>query len=775
MAWLLDDGTDAKHSGLTHTQSKYKEKIFKGLMAPSGAALDHPAAPLLLELATVGCPADVGDQWTMEMIEAAISHGAHPSAMQPEAAAQLRAETLEKVEQGYARLVLWEEIQKNPPRNLKISPIAAIPHKSRGYRMILDLSHGVRVHKTVYPSVNEATNPDVAPKSAMSELGSVLPRLIYALGTAPDAQGPILFSKLDIKDGYWRMVVPPEDEWHFAYVLPKQCPEEPTQLVVPSSLQMGWCDSPAFFCAASETGRDVAEDLADMPTGSLPAHPLEKWLIDPLQWTEETVEDKSADFLRLMEVYIDDFIQLAQTTDPDKLLHLSRAILHGIHSVFPPPSITGHDGEDPVSLKKLRQGDGLWETRKELLGWVFDGARRCIELPPNKVASITEDIHAMIRKNSVPVKDFEKLRGRLRHACIGIPAGKGMMGPIDAAMRGEPHFIAIKKNPRLRTALADFGTLIKVMARRPTHCKELVVDSPGYIGYCDASKLGAGGVWLSGTLYLSPVVWRLEWPADIRNNVVSFSNPRGTITNSDLEMAGMLAHYLVLEHLVALKHVHVAAWCDNTPTVSWTNKLSSSRSQVAGRLTRALAMRIHANEASPLVSVSIAGVDNRMADFSSRTFSRKSATEDTFTISDKVFLHTFSTAFPLQNDSWRVFRFSNKLASRIFSELRGEASTLGSWKRITGKGSVFGGIGKSSSPPSMEWMKCSPVCQTPSALNYSQLSLNGSGTATTATALELGLAPYRSRYVPSARLSRWTDCPTRPTEVKASTGSNLNV
>jgi hypothetical protein len=97
-----------------------------------------------------------------------------------------------------------------------------------------------------------------------------------------------------------------------------------------------------------------------------------------------------------MEVYIDDFIQLAQTTDPNQLLHLSRAILHGIHLVFPPPSITGHEGEDPVSLKKLRQGDGMWETRKELLGWVFDGARWCIKLPPNKVASITEDIHAMI-------------------------------------------------------------------------------------------------------------------------------------------------------------------------------------------------------------------------------------------------------------------------------------------------------------------------------------------------------------------------------------------
>ena len=36
----------------------------------------------------------------------------------------------------------------------------------------------------------------------------VLPRLIYAVATALEAQGPILFSKLDIKDGYWRMVVP---------------------------------------------------------------------------------------------------------------------------------------------------------------------------------------------------------------------------------------------------------------------------------------------------------------------------------------------------------------------------------------------------------------------------------------------------------------------------------------------------------------------------------------------------------------------------------------
>jgi hypothetical protein len=163
--------------GLTEQQSKYKNN-FRGLMAPSGPALEHPAAELLLELATVGCSSHTGDQWSIEMLNAAIRKGAHPSAMLPEAATQLRDETLEKVAQGYARLVRWEDIKANPPPNLKISPIAAIPHKSRTWRMILDLSHGVTLNGIRHASVNEATNKSVAPVQAMAELGRVLPQLI---------------------------------------------------------------------------------------------------------------------------------------------------------------------------------------------------------------------------------------------------------------------------------------------------------------------------------------------------------------------------------------------------------------------------------------------------------------------------------------------------------------------------------------------------------------------------------------------------------------------
>ena len=144
-------------------------------------------------------------------------------------------------------LVAWDNIKHDPPPKLKISLIAAIPHKSQGYWMILDLSYGITLNGIRHPSVNESTNPDITPTHALKELGHILPRLIYAITTAPDTKGPVLFSKLDIKDGYCQMVVAPDDEWNFTYVLPKLSPDEPMQLVVPSCLQMGWCESTSYF------------------------------------------------------------------------------------------------------------------------------------------------------------------------------------------------------------------------------------------------------------------------------------------------------------------------------------------------------------------------------------------------------------------------------------------------------------------------------------------------------------------------------------------------
>jgi hypothetical protein len=78
-------------------------------------------------------------------------------------------------------------------------------------------------------------------------------------------------AKWDIKDGFWRMDAEEGAKWNFAYVLP-QSPGSPSYLMVPTSLQMGWVESPPFFCVASETARDVAKDYCETKMGTLPPH-----------------------------------------------------------------------------------------------------------------------------------------------------------------------------------------------------------------------------------------------------------------------------------------------------------------------------------------------------------------------------------------------------------------------------------------------------------------------------------------------------------------------
>ena len=57
---------------------------------------------------------------------------------------------------------------------------------------------------------------------------------------------------------------------------------------------------------------------------------------------------------------------------------------------------------------------------------------------------------------------------------------------------------------------------------------------------CPAKEQGAGGVWLPGNKPPAPVVWRLQWPQEIKDARLTWENPKGTITNSDLEMAAEL-------------------------------------------------------------------------------------------------------------------------------------------------------------------------------------------------------------------------------------------
>jgi hypothetical protein len=84
----------------------------------------------------------MGNLWTKEEIWEAVKQGPHQSALTPEAVAHFAEEAAEKVRTNQALIVAWDDITDNPPRELKISPIAGIPHNTKEFAQSLTYLSG---------------------------------------------------------------------------------------------------------------------------------------------------------------------------------------------------------------------------------------------------------------------------------------------------------------------------------------------------------------------------------------------------------------------------------------------------------------------------------------------------------------------------------------------------------------------------------------------------------------------------------------------------------
>ena len=69
-----------------------------------------------------------------------LKRGPQMSALVKKAVRKLHQEMNDKIVHKYARVLKWGDIKDNIPTKLNISPVEMIPHKSKAYRCILDLS-----------------------------------------------------------------------------------------------------------------------------------------------------------------------------------------------------------------------------------------------------------------------------------------------------------------------------------------------------------------------------------------------------------------------------------------------------------------------------------------------------------------------------------------------------------------------------------------------------------------------------------------------------------
>ena len=131
-------------------------------------------------------------------------------------------------------------------------------------------------------------------------------------------------------------------------------------VAIPTVLPMGWLESPPYFCMATETIADhtnaqpfslptphfqesdaAALDVPLFHRTSVPAMPLQLTFTQPLDF---------------VDVYIDDFMALAQTAAV--ATQLRRRLLYNINDIFRANSLASDKLEpmrrEPISQKKTR-------------------------------------------------------------------------------------------------------------------------------------------------------------------------------------------------------------------------------------------------------------------------------------------------------------------------------------------------------------------------------------------------------------------------------------
>ena len=723
---------------------------------PDVGKLPHPAAPLLLELRNHGANLQLETPpWSLERRQAAVSRGPHRSSF----------DHIEFVHQDFADMVakgFWVVLPVSDIIHLedvRFSPLGVVPQRERRPRVICDYS---------FYDINQEC-AQLAPAEAM-QFGKALLRVIYQIVHANPKYGPTYLAKYDLSDGYYRVQLSADIAACLTVLLPTAPGEEPLA-AVPLTLPMGWSESPAFFCAATETAADLANATLQS-TKPVPPHRLETEATKPVRRTVDHPRSPSSprpvfdDPIAYTDVYLDDLIGVVQGSDKE-LLRLTRVILHSIDRIFRPLEPTDRpQRQEPISLKKLLKGDGQLSTQKEILGWMLDTVACTLSLTTRRYERLLEILDTFPRtRKRVSVGQWRKVLGELRSMSIALPGSRGLFGPLQHVLRPEQKRLHLTNDAH--DFLDDFRWVAHNLHERPTSLYELVPGTPIAIGSTDAAGHGLGGVVFLPTTTSTPshpsyvsFVWRAQWPEDITRDLVSFDNPSGRITNSDLELAASNCHLDVCTQLVQVAEATLVVLHDNTPALYWSRKGSATTTGPAAYLLRlrALHQRHHRYIAQHDF---IPGVLNCMADDASRLHH----------LSDTEFLSHMNSRYP-QSTAWQLYTLRSETLSAMTSALRKRRSAPESWLNDPEPPPPGGDAGWSS-VPNTPWTPTSPK----ETILYRTSKFSQLGTAMDAShpaANPYDLAQLWTPFVTSVRRTQaWGPVTSDSTPLEKSTSASI--
>ena len=632
-------------------------------LAETVSLLPHKAARLLDHLRKRGASVPVRTApWDASRLNLAAHRGSHQSAKLD--AEFVCEEMLTFCEQGFWTVFPLRVALLLP--HLRLSPLSMVPQRNRRPRLIVDYT---------FSNVNQDTIR-LAPADAM-QFGKALRRLLHKIVHADPFYGPVWLGKIDIADGFYRIGLQPRDIPRLGVILPTSSGEP--LVALPFTLPMGWVESPPYFTSVTETACDLLnstlrrwiplaphplESLAGTPPPGLSASggPAEglaasRGSAAPGYASPRSTAAPRSPPLAYGDVYVDDFILAGQTKRHKQ--RVLRAALHSIdHHVLRPIAPADRPSRKaPVSVKKLSLGDACWATHKTVLGWDMDTRAETLNLPLHRLRRLYEllDKFPPTRRRA-PISLWHQFLGELRSMEPALPGARGLFSTLQVALTsGDRHRVLLSR--QAHDSLADFRAIADSLGRRPTRFRELIpVGSPVAIGPCDASQGGMGGVWFMAAG--PPIVWRSEFLPAIQKALITSANRTGSVSISDLELAGTIAHKHVLaDALPAVAERPIWLAGNNRASLAWATKGSSTSTSARAYLLRlnALHQRRYRYVAQHHY---IAGASNVMADDASRRWD----------LTDSQLLAHFNSTYP-QTNCCRLRHLSNAMTSAVTGSL----------------------------------------------------------------------------------------------------------
>jgi hypothetical protein len=81
------------------------------------------------------------------------------------------------------------------------------------------------------------------------------------------------------------------------------------------------------------------------------------------------------------------------------------------------------------------KGNGYWETRKVILGWILDTLHMTVELPAPCAARLQEILDSIpSHQKLTSVKNWHKVLGELRSMSLAIPGSRGLFSLLQEAL-----------------------------------------------------------------------------------------------------------------------------------------------------------------------------------------------------------------------------------------------------------------------------------------------------------------------------------------------------